>query len=336
MRAVMCRDWAEYESLPLEDVPSPAMRPGGVRIAIKAAGMSFATALVVTGRYQVKPPRPFTPGTDIAGIVTEVAPGVTRVKPGDRVMAAIDWGGHSEEVVAWQELVWPMPAGLDFAAATQMPLSYGTSYTALDWCARLRPGEWLLVHGAGGAVGLAAVELGKAMGARVIASAASAAKRDVALAHGADHAIDNTTGELKESVRAITGDGADVIFDPIGGDLFDASLRAINPEGRILVIGFAAGRIQQIPANLLLVKNVAALGFNYGRYIGWGPQGDRAGFAPKLEGVFAQMSRWVAEGKLRPTASPTFPLAQYREAMTAVRNRQGIGKVALVMGSDRS
>jgi NADPH:quinone reductase len=331
MRAVMCRDWAEYETLPFEEVPPPPMRPGGVRIATKAAGMSFATALVVTGRYQVKPPRPFTPGTDVAGVVTEVAPGVTRVKPGDRVFAAVDWGGHAEEVVAWQENVWPMPAGMRFTDATQLPLSYGTSYTALAWCARLAPGEWLLVHGAGGAVGLAAVELGKAMGARVIATAASAAKRDAACQHGADHVLDYTAGELRDGVRAITGGGADVIFDPIGGDVFDASLRAVNPEGRILVIGFAGGRIQQIPANHLLVKNVAALGFNYGRYVGWGPHGDRKGFDTKLSAMFAEMARWHAEGKIRPTASPVFPLAQYRDAMAAVRGRQGIGKVALTM-----
>jgi len=332
MRAVMCRAWAEYETLPLEDVPPPPMRPGGVRIAVKAAGMSFATTLVVTARYQVKPPLPFTPGTDVAGIVTEVAPGVSRVKPGDRVMAAVDWGGHAEDVVAWQENVWPIAEGMAFTDATQMPLSYGTAYTALDWCAKLRPNEWLLVHGAGGAVGLAAVELGKAMGARVIATAASAAKRDTALAHGADHAIDYTRGELRDQVKAITGAGADVIFDPIGGNVFDASLRSINPEGRILVIGFAGGRIQQIPANLLLVKNVAALGFNFGRYIGWGPQGDRAGFDAKLAQVFARMNQWFAEGRIKPTATLTFPLEQYAEAMTAVRGRQGIGKVALVVG----
>ena len=331
MRAVMCREWAEYETLPLEEVPSPVMRPGGVRIRVKAAGVSFATTLVVTARYQVKPPRPFAPGTDVAGIVTEVAPGVTRVKPGDRVMAAVDWGGHAEEVVAWQENVWPIAEGLAFSDATQMPLSYGTAYTALDWCAKLKPAEWLLVHGAGGAVGLAAVELGKAMGAKVIATAASAVKRDAARAHGADHVIDYTQGELRDQVKAITGSGADVIFDPIGGDVFDASLRAINPEGRILVIGFAGGRIQQIPANLLLVKNVSALGFNYGRYIGWGPQGDRQAFDAKLAAVFAQMNRWFAQGRIKPTATLTFPLEQYREAMTAVRNRQSIGKVALVM-----
>jgi NADPH:quinone reductase len=331
MRAVMCREWAEYETLPLEEAPSPPMRPGSVRIRVKAAGVSFATTLVVTARYQVKPPRPFTPGTDVAGIVTEVAPGVTRVKPGDRVMAAVDWGGHAEEVVAWAENIWPIAEGMAFSNATQMPLSYGTAYTALEWCAKLRPGEWLLVHGAGGAVGLAAVELGKAMGARVIATAASAVKRDAARAHGADHVIDYTQGELRDQVKAITGAGADVIFDPIGGDVFDASLRSINPEGRILVIGFAGGRIQQIPANLLLVKNVSALGFNYGRYIGWGPQGDRQAFDARLAAMFAQMNRWFTQGKIKPTATLTFPLEQYREAMTAVRNRQGIGKVALVM-----
>jgi len=331
MRAVVCRAWAEYETLPLEEMPSPPMRPGGVRIRTRAAGVSFATTLVVMGRYQVKPPFPFTPGSEVAGIVAEVAPGVTRVKPGDRVMAAVDWGGHAEEVVAWQENVWPMAADMTFVDATQMPLSYGTAYTALEWCAKVKPGEWLLVHGAGGAVGLAAVELGKAMGARVIATAASPAKLAAARAHGADHAIDYTAGELRDQVKAITGRGADVIFDPIGGDVFDASLRCADPEARILVIGFAAGRIQQVPANLLLVKNVSALGFNYGRYIGWGPTGDRAGYDARLAAVFARMNTWFAEGKIRPSASHVFPLAQYRDAMAAIRGRQGIGKVALSM-----
>jgi NADPH2:quinone reductase len=331
MRAVMCREFAEYESLPLEDAPLPPMRPGGVRIEVKAAGMSFATALVVTGRYQVKPPFPFSPGTDVAGLVTEVAPGVTQVRPGDRVMAAVDWGGHAEEVVAWAENVFPIPDGLDFARAVQLPLSYGTALTALDWAARLRPAEWLLVHGAGGAVGLAAVDCGKALGARVIATAASPEKRDAARAHGAEHVLDYTAGELRDQVRSITGAGADVIFDPIGGAVFDASLRAVNPEGRILVIGFAAGRIQQIPANLLLVKNVAAIGFNYGRYLGWGPTGDRPGFAARLAAEFARLSRWFADGKINPTATLRFPLAQYAQAMRAVRERRGIGKVALLM-----
>ena len=330
MRAVMCRAFAEYESLPLEEVPPPAMRPGGVRIRIKAAGMSFATALVVTGRYQVKPPFPFTPGTDVAGVVAEVAPGVTRVKPGDRVMAAVDWGGHAEEVVAWQENVWPLPDGLDFARAVQLPLSYGTAVTALDWAAKLRPAEWLLVHAAGGAVGLAAVDCGKALGARVIATAASRDKRETALAHGAEAALDYTVGDLREQVRAVTGGGVDVVFDPVGGQVFDASLRAINPEGRILVIGFAAGSIQQIPANLLLVKNVAAVGFNYGRYIGWGPSGDRQGFDARIAQEFVRLGRWFAEGKINPTATLRFPLAQYADAMRAVRQRRGIGKVVLL------
>ncbi|HVZ07532.1 NADPH:quinone oxidoreductase family protein [Rhodopila sp.] len=331
MRAVRCHEWMPYQDLKLEEVPSPPLGAGQVRIAVHYAGVSFATMLVTTGRYQRRPPRPFSPGTEVAGVVTEVAPGVTQVAVGDRVCAVIDWGGHAEEVVTDPATVFKLPDSVPLAVAPQLPTSYGTAFTALDWRARLQPGETLLVHGAAGAVGLAAVELGKAMGARVIATASTAEKLAAARAHGADAAVLFPSDTALEAIKAAAPNGADVVFDPVGGDAFDLSLKAVAQGGRILIIGFAAGHIQQIPANILLVKNVSAMGFNYGRYIGWGLVDERHRHEPAVRAALATMFRWIEEGKLRPTTSHQFPLTDYVAAMDAVKSRQGIGKVVLRM-----
>jgi len=334
MWAVRCHEWMRYQDLPLEEVPPPVLGPGQVRIAIHAAGVSFATSLVTEGRYQRKPPRPFTPGTEIAGVVTEAAPGVRQVAVGDRVCAVIDWGGHAEEAVCDPATVFRLPDSLPFHLAPQFPTSYGTSYTALSWRAKLQPGETLLVHGAAGAVGLAAVELGKAMGARVIATASTAEKLAVARAHGADAGVLFPSAAALEEIRAAAPDGADVVYDPVGGDAFDLSLRAVAQGGRMLVIGFAAGRVQQIPGNILLVKNISVLGFNYGKYIGWGLRDERHEHEAAVRAAMGQMFRWYEEGKLKPTTSHRFALSDYAKAMDAVLARQGIGKIVLDMGRD--
>jgi NADPH2:quinone reductase len=331
MLAVRCHDWMAYQDLPLEEVPPPELGPGQVRIGVHCAGVSFATSLVTTGRYQRRPPRPFSPGTEIAGVVLETAPGVTQVAPGDRVCAIIDWGGHAEEVVTDPATVYKLPDTMPFHLAPQFPTSYATAFAALDWRAQLRPGETLLVHGAAGAVGLAAVELGKAMGARVIATASTAEKLAVAQTHGADGSVLFPSDGALEAIRALTPNGADVVFDPVGGDAFDLSLRAVAQCGRILVIGFANGRIQQIPANILLVKNISVLGFNYGKYTGWGLVDERHQHEPKVRAAFATMFRWFEAGKLRPTTSHRFPLAEYVAAMDAVLARKAIGKIVLEM-----
>src|SRR3954447_18632542 len=224
MRAVRCHDWMPYQQLPLEDIPPPVLGAGQVRIGVHYAGVSFATSLVTMGRYQRKPPRPFTPGTEVAGIVLAAAPGVTQVAVGDRVCAVVDWGGHAEEVVTDPATVYRLPDSLPLDVAPQLPTSYGTAYAALDWRAHLQPGETLLVHGAAGAVGLAAVELGKALGARVIATASTPAKLAVAQAHGADGGIVFPSDGALEAVKALAPAGADVVFDPVGGDAFDLSL----------------------------------------------------------------------------------------------------------------
>lgn len=331
MRAIRCNEWKPFRELEVEDIPSPALGAGQVRIGVHYAGVSFATDLVTRGQYQRKPPRPFTPGTEVAGVILEVAPGVRRFQAGDRVCAAIDWGGHAEEAVTDPATVFKLPDSFPFEIAPQMPTSYGTSRAALSWRAKLQPGETLLVHGSAGAVGLAAVELGKAMGARVIATASTAAKLEVARAHGADHTVLFPSSSALEEIRALVPDGANVVFDPVGGDAFDLSLRCTGNEGRILVIGFAAGRIQQIPANILLVKNVAVLGFNYGLYTGWGLKDERHLHEPKVRASMDAMFALYEAGKLHPTTSHIFALSDFRDAMAAVQERRGIGKVVLRM-----
>jgi NADPH2:quinone reductase len=258
------------------------------------------------------------------------------VAVGDRVCAVIDWGGHAEEAVTDPATVYKMPDSLPFHLAPQFPTSYATSFTALDWRAGLRPNETLLVHGATGAVGLAAVELGKAMGARVIATASTAEKLAVARAHGADRTVLFPSDSALADIKDLTPDGADVVFDPVGGDAFDLSLRAVAQGGRILVIGFANGRIQQIPANILLVKNVSVLGFNYGKYIGWGLVDERHQHEPRVRTAIETMFRWYQQGKLRPTTSHRFPLSDYAAALDAVLARQAIGKVVLQMPRARA
>jgi len=331
MRAVRCHDWMPYQDLPLEEVPPPVLSAGLVRIGVHYAGVSFATSLVTTGRYQRRPPRPFSPGTEIAGVVLQTAPGITQVSVGDRVCAVIDWGGHAEEAVTDPATVYRLPASMPFYVAPQFPTSYATAFAALDWRAHLRPNEILLVHGAAGAVGLAAVELGKAMGARVIATASTPEKLAVARAHGADGTVLFPSDGALDAFRTLAPDGAAVVFDPVGGDAFDLSLRAVAQCGRILVIGFAAGRIQQIPANILLVKNVSVLGFNYGKYIGWGLVDERHQHEPMVRAAIETMFRWYQEGKLHPTTSHRFPLSDYAAALDAVQARQAIGKVVLEM-----
>ena len=264
-------------------------------------------------------------------MVLEAAAGITQVVPGDRVCAVIDWGGHAEEVVIDPATVYKIPDAMPFHLAPQFPTLYATAFAGLDWRARLQPGETLLVHGAAGAVGLAAVELGKAMGARVIATASTPEKLSVARAHGADGAVLFPADGALEAIKGLVPDGADVVFDPVGGDAFDLSLRAVVQCGRILVIGFASGRIQQIPANILLVKNISVLGFNYGKFTGWGLIDERHQHEPKVRAAFATMFRWFEEGKLHPTTSHRFPLRDYAAAMDAVLARQAIGKIVLEM-----
>jgi NADPH:quinone reductase len=322
MRAVLCNEWGGPEKLLLQNMPSPVIREGTVRIAVHAAGINFADLLLISGQYQEKPAFPFIPGMELAGVVTEVGAGVKDIRVGDRVMALIGTGAYTEEVIAPADRVYRIPDAMDFPSAAGFPVAYGTSHGAFDWRARLQPGEWVLVLGAAGGVGLTAVEIAKAMGAKVIAAAGSQDKLTLAQQHGADHMIDYSREDIRERVKAITGGrGVDVVYDPVGGDAFDASLRSIAWGGRILIIGFAGGRIPQIPANILLVKNIDVIGFYWGSYQSRKPDLLRQGYA--------QLFRWFEEGKLKPHTSHTFDLAHVASALDSLRQRKSTGKVVL-------
>lgn len=331
MKALRCHQWTPFVDLKVEEIPSPALGAGQVRIAVHYAGVSFATSLVTEGKYQRKPPLPFSPGTEVSGIITEVAPGVAGFAVGDRVCAGIDWGGHAEEVCVDPTTVYRLPDGVPLDVAPQFPLSYATSYAALVWRADIKPGETVLVHGSAGAVGLAAVEIAKAVGCTVVATASTPEKRALAAAHGADFTVALPSEQARENILAVIPGGADVIYDPIGGDVFDLSLRCVANSGRILVIGFAGGRVQQIPGNIILVKDVSVLGFNYGNYLGWGRTDERKRHEPEVRGMFDRMFTWTVEGKLKPTSSHRFPLHESRAAMETVLARRSMGKVVLEM-----
>jgi NADPH:quinone reductase len=295
-----------------------------VKIAVHAAGVNFPDTLMVAGKYQMKPPLPFSPGMECAGVVMEVGPGVTEVKAGDRVMASPGLGAMAEEVIAPAAGVFRLPDAMRFEQAAGFPVTYGTVYYALVDRARLQPGEVLLVHGAAGGVGSNAVEIGKILGATVIATAGSDAKLEIARAHGADRTINYSNESIKDRVRAMTSDrGADVIFDPVGGDVFDESLRCIAPEGRLLVIGFASGRIPAAPANIMLLKDACLVGVFWGGFTRRDPARNRANFET--------MFRWFEAGKLNPRASKVYALEQVPLAMDALLTRQATGKLVIAV-----
>jgi len=325
MRALLCHAWGEVETLRLEDVAPPKPGRGQVLIDVKATAINYADAIMVAGRYQTKPPLPFSPGLETAGLVAACGDGVTRFKPGDRVMAILPYGGLAEQAVADEVETFAIPPGMDFDEAGAFPIAYISSHVAIRWQGRLEPGETLLVLGAAGGVGLTAVEIGKAMGARVIAGASTAEKLAVARERGADDVVNYATEKLTERVMALTGDkGADVCFDPIGGDLFDAALSALGWGGRILLVGFVGG-VQQIPANRLLVKHRAALGSSL-RYFRW--------HAPdKLKISVDELLRWYGEGKLRPLVSDRLPLELGVEAIRRLTDRQAHGKLVVRPGA---
>ncbi|HJQ57228.1 MAG TPA: NADPH:quinone oxidoreductase family protein [Vineibacter sp.] len=336
MRALVCHEYGPIESLKLEELAPPALKPGHVRVAVRAAGVSFATILGVQGKHQNKQALPYIPGNEMSGVVLEAAADVTDLAPGDRVTGPVSSGAFAAEVVALAANLCRMPASMDFAAATNFPTLYPTAYGALRWKAKLAPGEVLLVHGAGGGSGLTAVEVGKAMGATVIATAGGADKLEVARAHGADHLVDSRRDDIRARVLEFTGGrGADVIYDPVGGEIFDASLRCIAVEGRLIPMGFASGKIPQIPANILLVKNVTVIGFYYGYYNGWGRPGeavDAADVARRhgmVRAALDEMFRWFEQGKLKAHVAGNFPLADWMAAFKLIEDRKVIGKAAL-------
>lgn len=335
MKALLCEGWNGYKGLKYLDVPPPTLPPGCVRIAVAYSTVSFGQLLVVAGKYQRKPPLPFVPGTEVSGVIIEAAADVTDFKPGDRVAAGLDWGGYGEEAIATAETAWHVPDGVSLRDAAVIPLTYGTSYAALHWRGCLVPGQTLLVHGAAGGVGLPTVELGKLARARVIAVASTNERLELARAHGADEGLLHTEPNLAQRVKALTGGrGADLVFDPVGGELFDETLRCTAPLGRILVIGFASDTIPQIPANILLVKNIDVIGFNFGFYLGWSPVDERKRHAKKMRTMMDTLFGLALNGQIKPTSSDCFPLRDFSSAFESVENRRSFGRVLIEVNGE--
>ncbi|MAT83014.1 MAG: NADPH:quinone oxidoreductase [Gammaproteobacteria bacterium] len=322
MKAVLCKAFGPPESLVMEDVPAPEPRAGEVLVDVHACGLNFPDVLMIQGKYQSQPPFPFAPGGEIAGTVAALGEGVEGYAVGDRVFAGIGFGGFAEQVVVKARALKPVPDTMTLQQASGISTTYGTSYYALKQRADLKAGETLLVLGAAGGVGLAAVELGKAMGARVIAAASTAEKLEVARKAGADEVIDYSDGELKEKVKALTdGKGADVIYDPVGGELFDQCMRCVNWYGRVLVIGFAAGDIPKVPINLILLKSCQVVGVFYGAWSARCPDEAADNFREILE--------LQQQGRIDPLVGAEYPLAEYAEALRCLMERRAIGKVVV-------
>jgi NADPH2:quinone reductase len=323
MKAVLCHAFGEPDGLRVEEIEPSHLEHGQVRIGVRAAGVNFPDYLMVTGKYQVKPPLPFTPGIEAAGEIIECAPDVADLRPGQRVVALARRGGaFASELTLPAPFVVPIPDIMDFVTAAGFPVTYGTAHLALTHRGQLRSGETLLVTGAGGGVGLAAVEVGKWLGARVIAAAGGADKLKIASEHGADDLIDYQTTSLRDRIKDLTG-GVDVAFEPVGGDIFDQCSRVMNWEGRLLVIGFASGRIPSAPANLILVKNYSLVGVVFGAHIEKFPESVRL--------RIQELLRWYKDGSLKPHISRTFPLDQAAVALNEMAARNVRGKIVLTI-----
>ena len=324
MKALICREFGSIDNLVLDEVPSPSVGAGQVKIRVRACGVNFPDILMVQGLYQLKPPLPFSPGLEVAGEISEIGEGVEGLEVGQRVVSTLMWGGFAEEVVTPAAMPLPIPAAISFEEAAAIPLAYGTAHVALTHRAGLKPGETLLVLGAAGGVGLAAVELGKLLGARVIAAASATEKLDLALEYGAADVINYTDENLRDRIKTLTdGRGADVIFDPVGGDLFDQALRRIAWEGRYLVIGFASGRIPSAPVNIALLKNASIVGLFWGAY--W--QNDAA----VIRRSFEQLMTHFAAGEIKPHIHQTFPLEDAVSALRELQERRAMGKVVITI-----
>lgn len=323
MQAIVCQELGGPAALRLSEVPDPCPGAGQVRLRVRACGINFADGLITRGQYQVQPQLPFSPGFEVAGEVLELGAGVDEFAQGDRVIAITPHGGYAEQVVVAATRCLRMPAAMPWVDGAAFPVVFGTSHVALAHRARLRKGELLVVHGAGGGVGLTAVAIGKQLGATVIATASSRAKLEAARAQGADHLID-ASDDLRLRIKELSnGRGADVVYDPVGGDSFTASLRSMAFEGRILIIGFASGSVPQVPANHLLVKNVDVIGVNWPAYAELHPE--------VMIGSFRTLVQWYVDGAIRPHVSATYPLAQAVDALHEVVGRKSTGKIVITV-----
>ncbi len=325
MRAVLCKHYGPPDELTVEDVEKPPLGAKQVRVEVHACGVNFPDTLIIQNKYQFKPPLPFSPGGEVAGVVSEVADGVPGYSVGDRVIAMVGWGGYAEELVVDPAALMRVPEGMGLVSAAGFPMTYGTSYYALKQRGKLQSGETLLVLGAAGGVGLATVEIGKMMGARVIAAASTPEKLELCKRFGADEVIDYSRESIKERTKELTGGaGADVIYDPVGGDAFDQAIRCINWGGRLLVIGFASGRIPELPVNLVLLKGCQIVGVFWGAFT--------AREAETAARNMEELSRLCAQGRLHPYVSATFPLERAADALNCMLERRVTGKVVLTTG----
>lgn len=323
MKAVLCKEYGMPETLVIEEIEPLRAGRGQVVVTVKACGVNFPDTLIIQGKYQFKPPMPFSPGSEVAGIVKEVGEGVTGISVGDHVIASTGWGGFAEEVVVNANKIIPMPAGLDFTIASAFVLTYGTAYHALKDRAQIRPGETLLVLGAAGGVGIAAIEIGRQLGARVIAAASSDEKLAACRQHGASELINYAREDLRERIKQFTGgQGIDVIFDPVGGSYSEPALRSMAWKGRFLVIGFAGGEIPRIPLNLTLLKGCSIVGVFWGAFTEREPQRS----AQNLK----ELKDWLTQGILKPHISATYPLDRAADALYDILNRKVLGKAVLV------
>jgi NADPH2:quinone reductase len=321
MRFIQCGAFGPPENLTVEERAEPEMRSGCVRIATKACGVYFVDALMVQGLYQIRPDPPFVPGTEVAGTIVEVGEGVEGHAVGDSVMAAPGQGGFADQVMVAAPLVRPIPRGLSFAQAAGFYQAYCTAYFALVHRAQLQPDETILILGAAGGVGLSAIDVAKAMGARVIAAASTEEKLALCRAQGADEVILYSEEDLKTRAKELSGGGVNVVYDPVGDAFADPALRTLAPEGRYLVIGFAGGEIPRVPWNLILLKQCQVVGVNWG---GW-----TMGHREENEALFASVSDWVEAGRLKPVEPSLYPLEGLSEALRALLDRKIVGKAAL-------
>lgn len=325
MKALLCREFAGLEQLTVEELPSPTPGAGQVVVSVRFASVNYPDALMVQGKYQFKPRLPFVPGTELAGVVKATGDGVSKVKVGQNVLVLPSLGAFAEEVLATEAQVTPLADGVDLAAASGMPMTYGTCYHGLKDRGRLQPGETLLVLGAGGGIGIAAVELGKIMGATVIAAASSDEKLAAAKSRGADHLINYNTEDMRARIKEITGEkGVDVVCDPVGGAYTEPALRSTGWNGRFLVVGFAAGEIPKIPLNLPLLKGNAIVGVFWGEFNKRQPKDSAA--------EMTQLVQWLQAGKIRPLVSQQFKLSDSQGALEAVFMRKATGKIVIVPG----
>ena len=322
MKAVLCKAFGPADTLVIEDTSSPHIKKNEVLLDVHAAGINFPDTLIIEGKYQFKPPFPFSPGGEAAGVISAVGENVSHLNVGDRVMALTGWGSCAEQIAVPAYNILPMPDAMDFTTAAAFSMTYGTAMHALKQRGALQAGETLLVLGASGGVGLAAIEIGKAMGARVIAAASSAEKLEVARQAGADELINYQDEDIRERLKTLTkGQGVDVVIDPVGGDLFETVFRSIAWNGRMLVIGFASGTIPSLPVNLPLLKGAAVIGVFWGSFAQRQPQDNVANF----EQLFA----WYAEGKLKPLVSQTFALEDTAQAINTLAARKAVGKLVI-------